>query len=64
MDKTFSLTLTLEQAQTALAVIQSEIEMHECGVPDYNDVDEMLHALRRAELAERLRNAIRRADAS
>lgn len=56
--KTFSLSLTLEQAETALTIIESDITHAEFDAPDYNNVDDLLYALRRAELAERLRNAI------
>ena len=52
--------LTLEQAKTALCVAQSDIEYSNHGdIPDYESVEDMAHYLRRAELVQRLKNALR-----
>ena len=52
--------LTLEQAKTALRVAQSDIEYSNHGdIPDYESVEDMAHYLRRAELVQRLKNALR-----
>jgi hypothetical protein len=54
-----TVTLTLEQALTALHVAESDIEYSNHGdYPNYESVEELTHYLRRAELVQRLKNAI------
>ena len=52
--------LTIEQAKTALHVAESDIEYSNHGdLPDYESVEDMAHYLRRAELVQRLKNALK-----
>lgn len=54
------IVLTLEQAKTALHVAESDIEYSNHGdAPDYESVEDMAHYLRRAELVQRLRTALK-----
>ena len=53
-----TVSLTMEQAEIVLQIIDNDIEMSKFGVPDYKDTQEMIYNLNRATLAERLRNAI------
>ena len=53
-----TVSLTMEQAKIALAIIENDIEMSEFSCPDYRNTEEMIYNLNRATLAERLRNAI------
>jgi hypothetical protein len=54
-----TITITLEQAQTALDCIDRDIDYSTHSQPDYQDIGEMLHNLRRVELRERLHAAIK-----
>ena len=51
--------LTLDQAKTALQCVESDIEISAHGECDYNDVETLVFYLQRAELAQRLRKAIK-----
>ena len=51
-------SLTIEQAKMALQCIESDIEISAHGECDYNDVETLVFYLQRAELAQRLREAI------
>jgi hypothetical protein len=58
-DMTKTVTLTLEQAETALRCVEYDIEMSKHGeMPDYDDIEALTFYLRRAELAQRLNTAI------
>lgn len=52
-------SLTIEQAKIALQCVESDIEMSAHGECDYNDVEALVFYLQRAELAQRLRKAIK-----
>ena len=52
-------SLTLEQAKIALQCIESDIELSARNECDYNDVEVLVFYLQRAELAQRLRKAIK-----
>lgn len=52
------ITLTLEQAKTALDIICSDIEMSEFGIPDYKDSYALQYYLDRAILFECLASGI------
>jgi hypothetical protein len=56
-----TITITLEQAQTALDCIDRDMDYSTHDQPNYRSVIEMLHNLHRAELAESLKIAIRNA---
>lgn len=52
--------LTLDQANVALACAQNDITASEFGpMPDYGDVSQMTFYMQRAELVQRLKNALR-----
>ena len=53
-----TITITLEQAQTALACIDRDMDYSTHDLPDYYDLSQMLHNLRRLELRQRLTTAI------
>ena len=54
------IVLTLDQAKVALACAEGDITNSKYGeVPDYEDVSLMTFYLRRAELVQRLRTALR-----
>lgn len=56
---TKTVTITLEQAATALECVCNDIEYSKHGeMPDYDDIKGLTFYLRRAELAERLKIAI------
>jgi hypothetical protein len=55
---TITITITLEQAQTALDCIDRDMDYSTHDQPDYHDLNEMLHNLRRLELRQRLTSAI------
>jgi hypothetical protein len=57
-----TITLTLEQAATALECVCNDIEYSKHGeIPDYDDIEALTFYLRRAELAQRLNTAINNA---
>lgn len=56
-----TITITLEQAQTALDCIDRDMDYSRQDQPNYRSVIEMLHNLRRAELVQRLNTAINNA---
>jgi hypothetical protein len=53
-----TITITLQQAQTALDCIDRDMDYSTHERPDYHDLSEMLHNLRRVELRQRLTSAI------
>jgi hypothetical protein len=53
-----NITITLEQAQTALDCIDRDMDYSTHEQPDYHDIGEMMHNLRRLELRQRLTSAI------
>ena len=53
-----TITITLQQAQTALDCIDRDMDYSTHEQPDYHDLSEMLHNLRRVELRQRLTSAI------
>ena len=56
---TKTVTLTLEQAATALECVCNDIEYSKNSeMPDYDDIEALTFYLRRAELAQRLNTAI------
>ena len=56
---TKTVTLTLEQAGTALQCVEYDIEMSKNSeMPDYNDIEALTFYLRRLELRQRLTSAI------
>jgi hypothetical protein len=56
MSKT--VTLTIEQALVALECAARDVTASEFSQPEYTDVHEMRFNLQRAELIQRLKNAI------
>lgn len=60
MNKQATVTLTIEQAEIALACAESDIEYSKYGeLPDYTDVSQLMFYLQRAELVQRLKNALK-----
>ena len=57
-DMTKTVTITLEQAEIALDCIDRDMGYSTHDLPDYYDLNEMLHNLRRLELRQRLTSAI------
>ena len=57
--KDLTITISLEHAYTAIDCIDRDIDYSTHSQPDYQDIGEMLHNLRRVELRERLRAAIK-----
>lgn len=53
-----TITITLEQAQTVLDCIDRDMDYSTHDLPDYYDLSQMLHNLRRFELRQRLTSAI------
>ena len=53
-----TITITLEQAETALDCFDRDMVYSTHDQPDYHDLSEMLHNLRRIELRQRLTSAI------
>jgi hypothetical protein len=53
-----TITITLEQAQTALDCIDHDMDYSTHSEPNYQDLGEMMHNLRRLELRQRLTSAI------
>jgi hypothetical protein len=58
-EKNITITITLDQAYTAIDCIDRDMDYSTHSLPDYYDLSEMLHNLRRVELRERLHNAIK-----
>jgi len=52
-------SLTLDQAKIALQCVESDIELSAHSECDYSDVETLVFYLQRAELAQRLRKAIK-----
>jgi hypothetical protein len=53
-EKTITLTLSLPDARTVLDCIDGDMDLSTHNQPCYQDVGEMSHNLRRAEVRERL----------
>lgn len=52
--------LTLDQAKVALECAQNDITITELGdMPDFKDVSQMMFYMQRAELVQRLKNALK-----
>ena len=52
--------LTIEQAKVALECALNDITASEFGeMPDYGDVSQMMFYMQRAELVQRLKNALK-----
>jgi hypothetical protein len=60
-EKTITLTLSLPYARTVLDCIDSDMDMSTHNQPCYQDVGEMSHNLRRAEVRETLLALIKEA---
>ena len=59
-NKESMICLTLDQANVALACALNDITTSEFGeMPDYGDVSQMMFYLQRAELVQRLKNALK-----
>ena len=56
------ISLTVEQAKTALEIIENDIFMSEQGCCDYNSIPQLAFYLSRAELRQRLKAAIDRTE--
>ncbi len=54
-----TITISLNHAYTAIDCINRDIDYSTHSQPDYEDIFEMLHNLRRVELLERLNTAIK-----
>lgn len=63
-DKTITITMSIEYAQTAIDSLENDIELTDSGYPNFRDVSEMTYYLRRAELLEMLWSAVREANAA
>ena len=57
-EKTITLTMSLRHARTVLDCIDSDMDLSTHNRPDYQDIDEMAHYLRRAEARMMLRIVI------
>jgi hypothetical protein len=53
-----TILITLEQAEAALDCIDRDMDYSTHEQPDYHDIGEMMHNLRRLELRQRLTSAI------
>jgi hypothetical protein len=53
-----TITITLDQAYTAIDCIDRDMDYSTHSQPNYQDLGEMLHNLRRVELRQRLTTAI------
>jgi len=53
-----NISITIEEAKTALDCVLGDIQCSEFSTLDFNDVEDMRFYLRRAELKHRLENAI------
>jgi hypothetical protein len=60
-DRTITITMSIEYAQTAIDSLENDIELTDSGYPNFRDVSEMTYYLRRAELLEMLWAAVREA---
>jgi hypothetical protein len=56
-----TVTITLEQALVALECVENDIALSEFGEVEFEDVEALQFYLKRAELLQRLRTAIRSA---
>jgi hypothetical protein len=56
-----TITISLDHAYTAIDCIDRDMDYSTHSLPDYQDLGEMLHNLRRVELRERLHAAIKNA---
>jgi hypothetical protein len=54
-----TITISLDHAYTAIDCIDRDMDYSTHSQPDYQDLGEMLHNLRRVELRERLHAAIK-----
>jgi hypothetical protein len=63
-DRTITITMSIEYAQTAIDSLENDIELTDSGYPNFRDVSEMKYYLRRAELLQMLWAAIRDANAA
>ena len=55
-----TICLTIEQARVALECAENDITTSEFGgMPDFKDVSQMMFYLQRAELVQRLKNALK-----
>ena len=60
-DKTITITMSIEYAQTAIDSLENDIELTNNGFTNFRDVSEMTYHLRRAELLQMLLAAVREA---
>ena len=59
-NKESMICLTLDQANVALACALNDITASEFGeMPNYGDVSQMMFYMQRAELVQRLKNALK-----
>ena len=59
-DQDRMIMLTLDQVKVALECVENDIEYSKHGdVPDYGDVAQMTFYMQRAELVQRLKNALK-----
>jgi hypothetical protein len=63
-DRTITITMSIEYAQTAIDSLENDIELSSSGYPNFRDVGEMTYYLRRAELLQMLLAAVRKANAA
>jgi hypothetical protein len=63
-DKTITITMSVEYAQTAIDSLENDIELTDSGYPNFRDVSEMKYYLRRAELLQMLWAVVRDANAA
>lgn len=56
-----TVTITLDQAQVALECVENDIALSEFGEVEFEDVGALQFYLKRAELLQRLKAAIRAA---
>jgi len=63
-DKTITITMSIEYAQTAIDSLENDIELTDSGYPNFRDVSEMKYYLRRAELLQMLWAVVRDANAA
>jgi len=63
-NKTITITMSIEYAQTAIDCLDNDMDLSGSGYPNFRDVGEMTFYLRRAELREQLWAAIREANAA
>jgi hypothetical protein len=57
-EKQVTLTMSLRHARTVLDCIDADMDLSTHNRPDYQDIDEMAHYLRRAEARMMLKFAI------